>query len=222
MKKKILSSKDQKDFLNKIEDRSVTTSATVDNNGTELDTWEKPRKKSVQKPKEKVQLSVFNRFSYWEDANGDESGVEIGNHAKDGRDDEDDSKKLTCTPKDVQSKWTIVKCQSERQRVISKKKKKNYKSFETYNSFHDFQQHTEDDIEMIANGTSPIKSEITKCNSCNFKRGCSTNPSKCKAIGKKCNKCLISKYTTFGTWSAALLARRHLTSCRSACSVCII
>ena len=52
MKKKIMSSKDHKDFLNKIEDRSVTTSATVDNDG--VDTWENPRKKSVQKPKEKV------------------------------------------------------------------------------------------------------------------------------------------------------------------------
>ena len=96
MKKKLLSSKDHTDFLSKIEGRSVTTLATVGNDGTELDTWEKPRKRSVQKPKEKVQLSVFNRFSYWEDANEDESGVENGNHAKDGSDDEDDSDELSC------------------------------------------------------------------------------------------------------------------------------
>ena len=59
MKKKLLSSKDPTDFLSKIERRSVTTLATVGNDGTELDTWEKPRKRSVQKPEEKVQLSVF-------------------------------------------------------------------------------------------------------------------------------------------------------------------
>ena len=104
MEKKILSSKDDEHFLDKIEGRSAKTSTSVGDDGTELKTWKEQRKKSVQKPKETVQLSLFNRFSYWEDANGDESGVENGNHAKDVSDDEDDSDELTCTPKDVQSK----------------------------------------------------------------------------------------------------------------------
>ena len=190
MKKKLLSSKDQKDVCNKNEGRSFQASASIDNDGPELNTWKEQRHKSVQKTKETVQLSLFNRFSYWKDANGDESDVVDDNNDTDGSDDEDNSDQLTSSPKVVLNKWRVVKYQSKKQRNIDMKNKKHYKSFEAQNSFHVFQQHTEDDIEMIANGTSPIKSEgeITKCNSCNFKRGCSANPSKCKAIGKKCNK----------------------------------
>ena len=155
---------------------------TVANEGTESNIWEIPRKKIVQKPKEKVQLSVFNRFSYWED----ESDVE------DIDDDDDASDEITLPPRDVQSKWWTVKCQGRRQRVKNMKQKKNYKTLETHNSFYVFQQHTEDGIGDIINGKNPTKSDgaITKCNSCSFKRGCSTNQSACKVNGKKCDKCL--------------------------------
>ena len=149
MKKKLPFSKDDN------EGRSVKVSASVDNDGPELNTWKEQRHKSVQKPKETVQLSLFNRFPYWED----ESDVEDDNNDTDGSDDENNSDQLTSSPKVVLNKWRVVKCQSKKQRDM--KNKKHYKSFETQNSFHVFQQHTEDDIEMIANGTSPIKSEIT-------------------------------------------------------------
>ena len=86
MERKLSSSRDQenhggKDIVDRIEDRDGNASANLGNDVSDLNPWKEQRKKSVQIPTERVQLSLSNRFSFWED----ESEVD------DGSDDLNDS-----------------------------------------------------------------------------------------------------------------------------------
>ena len=174
MGKKILSRKDhnQKDCDDKNEDGIAHISINQGNDGSELNPWKEQRKKSVQKPKETVQLSLFNRFSFWEDVN--ESKVEAGSDDEDGKFDKDCSDQLTCSPKVVVNKWKVVERQSKRQKVISKKDKKHCESIETNDSFNVFQ--------------SLIPKSKSKCRKCGYKKNCMKTNS-CQAEDKFCSFC---------------------------------
>ena len=83
IEKKLSSSRDQenaggKDIVDRVEHRDGNASANLGRNVSNLNPWKEQRKKSVQRPKETVQLSLFNRFSFWEDENVDESEVDDG------------------------------------------------------------------------------------------------------------------------------------------------
>jgi hypothetical protein len=65
MEKKRSSSGDQENYGGKdIIDRIEDASAHLGNNKSDLNPWKEQRKKSAQKQKEAVQLSLFNRFSF--------------------------------------------------------------------------------------------------------------------------------------------------------------
>ena len=77
MENKLSSSRDQENhggkvIVDRIEYRDGNASANLGKNVSDLNPWKEQRKKSVQRPKETVQLSLFNRFSFWEDENVDE------------------------------------------------------------------------------------------------------------------------------------------------------
>ena len=60
-------------FTEKIKARDVNTLEHLGDNDSVTNPWKEQRKKSVHKPKQTVQLNLFNRFSFWEDENDDES-----------------------------------------------------------------------------------------------------------------------------------------------------
>ena len=161
----------------------------IGNDESTSNPWQEQRKKSVIKPEEKVQLILFNRFSHWEE---DESEVEIENE------DESDVKsdELNCFTQTVGGKKQEKDVQIKKIRNIIKRDDKHIESFETYNKFSDLQCLTEDDVENISNVQNPIKIEgrKMKCNSCNFKTRCSSNPAMCKANRKLCKKCLKTNH----------------------------
>ena len=190
--------RNQKDCVEKIEDRIVNISMNLGNDGSQLNPWREQRKKSAQKLKEPEQLSLFNRFSFWEDENGDESD---GSDDEDGRLDKDCSDQLSLSPQVVENKWKVIESQNKRQRqkVTSKRNKKHCESIETNSSFHVFQ--TEDDIESIIN-KSEIQTGVVllgddlhnttsskiKCRKCGYKKNCMKTNS-CHAEDKFCSFC---------------------------------
>ena len=204
MAKKLVSRKDQedhsrKDYLVQIEDRIVGNSANLGNGGSELTPWEVQRKKSVPKLNETVQLSLFNRFSFWEDE--DKSDVDDGSDDEDDRVDKDGSDNLPCSPKVVDNNWKVVECQSKRQKVISKKNRKHYESITKHNSGQVCQNLTEDDIKCIKNNSEIQIEEVPmgeyvhattsskiKCRKCGYKKNC-IKPNSCQAEDKCCSFC---------------------------------
>ena len=111
MEQKLSSSGDKKnhsgkDIVDKIEDRSGNSSATIGNNVSDSSQWKEQRTKSFQKPKEIFQLSLFNRFSFWEEENEDESEVDKGSTDLNQSIAENGSDELTCSPK-VEGRRTL-------------------------------------------------------------------------------------------------------------------
>ena len=217
MEKKLLSSKDHEHFLDKIEGRTrgVKTSTSVGNDGTELNTWKEQRNKSVQKPKESVQLSLFNRFSHWEDANADESDVEDDSNDKDCSDDNNEIDELTYSPKTVGDKCRAVKFRfavfqnnseieaipkkkinKERKKLNSKQNLFNQNRSQEYKgdikellkteNRSDVSQEME--VEETVAGMFKLKSK-RKCRKCGYKSNCHSKEN-CKSEGLTCFACL--------------------------------
>ena len=147
--------------------------------------WQKQRKKFVREPERKVQLNLFNRFSFWEE---DESEVE----------DEFDVKndELTAITKNVGKQRRVLIGKNKKHRVIIKNDGKHVELFGTYPRFSIFQSLTEEDLENVINSPKliEVKAGKIKCNRCNFKTRCSSDLARCKANGKKCNNCLKSNH----------------------------
>ena len=175
---KLLSGKHQEDNgSTNNEDRSINISPQLSNDG-----WQKQRKKSVQKPENKVQLNLSNRFSFWEESESED---------KDKCDVKSDE--LACFTKIVRKQRRAPDCQNKKQRCMIKK---DVKDGELFNRVSAFQSLTEEDVDDIINRHNPIKIEggRIKCTRCNFKTRCSSNLAKCKANGKKCSNCFKSNH----------------------------